>query len=267
MEEDPTKQTIIAEFQSKVIQAQAEGNETESTSKKKAQGESTNEGGNMNENRKNSVVLTNQDDKAKVDPQSKNAVMDTIETEPIGMNNKPSVSDEPINVPNSKKAATEKSSSTTKLSGDTSQSDNKLDATSEVSQEKSNLQGVVKESFSNKVTSTEKSSSNSEHRSGLSTPSQRSKQVSELEPISPTPLPETPSSGATSSVGTSSKSNLCKYPYAQLCYNFCCRYDRKTLYKVSGFNIFYNKPIKLLRIDAKLAPIYYMFIVCQFFLQ
>merc|ERR1712203_1041392 len=31
VEEDPTKQTIIAEFQSKVIQAQAEGNETEST--------------------------------------------------------------------------------------------------------------------------------------------------------------------------------------------------------------------------------------------
>ena len=233
-EEDPAKQTIIAEFQSKVIQAQAEGNETESTLKKKAQGESTNVGENMSDNRKNSIGLTNQEEKVKVDPQSKNAVMDTIETEATEINNKPLVSDEPINVPNSKKAATEKSSSITKLAGDISQSENKLDAVSEVSQEKPNIQSVVKESFSNKVTSTEKSSSNSEHRSGLSTPSQRSKQVPELEPISPTPLPETPSSGATSSVGTSSKSNLCKYPYAQLCYNFCCKYD-KTLYKVSGF--------------------------------
>ena len=226
MEEDPTKQTIIAEFQSKVIQAQAEGNETESTTKKKAQGESTNVGENMNDNRKNSIVLNNQEEKAKVDPQSKNAVMDTIETEATATNNKPLVSDEPINVPNSKKAATEKSSSITKSSGDTSQSENKLDAASEVSQEKSNLQGVVKESFSNKVTSSEKSSSNSEHRSGLSTPSQRSKQVPELEPISPTPLPETPSSGATSSVGTTSKSNLCKYPYPQLFFKYGCRNDR-----------------------------------------
>ena len=239
MEEDPTKQTIIAEFQSKVIQAQAEGHETESTLKKKAQGESTNVEESMSDKRKNSIVLTNQEEKAEVDPQSKNAVMDTIETEATAMNNKPLVSDEPLSVPISKKAGTEISRSITKSAGDISQSEHKLDAASEVSQEKSNIQSVVKESFSNKVTSTEKSSSNSEHRSTLSTPSQRSKQVPELEPISPTPLPETPSSGATSSVGTTSKSNLCKYAYAHIMRFLLQKIlIYKTLYKVLGLNSF-----------------------------
>ena len=67
-----------------------------------------------------------------------------LETEATEINNKPLVSDEPINVPNSKKAATEKSSSITKLAGDISQSESKLDAVSEVSQEKPNIQSVVR---------------------------------------------------------------------------------------------------------------------------
>ena len=150
----------------------------------------------MTDKRKNSITLCNQEGSA-------NAQKDSMVAESTVSKNKALVSDESTLKSNSKEVVTEKSSSKTKAV-DISQPGKRADAAAEMPQEKSIVESTVKEPLSEKVISNE--------NKNMSTPVRHSNQANELEPISPTPLPETPSTIATALfAATANPSSMSKY--------------------------------------------------------
>ena len=215
---------MIAEFKSKVIQAQAEGNEAESSTKKKVVEGSANLGEDVSDNSKNSSAMTNEEENTKGTLQpSKEGKEDTdieynvIEDKAIVGNNtkKNDMRQEPL----------DKSESIIKVTSVEAEQDKKIENVSDLHKDTSVVHSIVKETSPNETVLNKDLTNDTEQLPSLSTPNRRSHQVNELEPISPTPLPETPISGATASKPTNTSKYICNYLHSILSwlrYSFCC---------------------------------------------
>ena len=205
--DDPVKQTIIAEFQSKVIQAKAEGNEPESSMKKKTLEETITP--DASDNGKNSSPFISQKTSVihseKSLPLSEKVAKDDLKAEPAVNKDTAIVNDETIKMGNSTQIKTDMPGSKMKIVSDIPHG--KISEQVPLSQdETSSVQNAVKEPLSSNQTLNQTSVDNTkikaEYQQALSTPNRSSNQ---LEPVSPTPLPETPSSAVAAKPTNNSK--------------------------------------------------------------
>ena len=105
----------------------------------------------------------------------------------------------------------DKSESIIKVTSVEAEQDKKIENVSDLHKDNSVVHSIVKEISPNETVLNKDLTNDTEQQPSLSTPNRLSHQANELEPISPTPLPETPISGATASKPTNISKYKCKY--------------------------------------------------------
>ena len=105
----------------------------------------------------------------------------------------------------------DKSESIIKVTSVEAEQDKKIENVSDLHKDNSVVHSIVKEISPNETVLNKDLTNDAEQQPSLSTPNRRNHQANELEPISPTPLPETPISGATASKPTNISKYKCKY--------------------------------------------------------